>query len=221
MEFESQEFMRVEQSLQKMSPSTKRTMEPSKVVHHSYGAMRDAAGEKNDGAWWMAPFSSYYSQLAWGKICSLLQPSLNHHFSGSEIMPGLWISDHASVCDLQALQDRNIQHIICAVLGVKAMFPRHIQYTRLPLRDTHDEDIYQYFDKAADIIHDVISAGESILVHCRCGVSRSVTLVCAYLIKYHKMSHEEAIRTIQAKRACANPIQSFRNQLRSFEEKQQ
>jgi hypothetical protein len=178
----------------------------------------DSAIALNDGRdpWWLVPWTSYYSQLAWGKLCSLLQPSLNHQFSGSEILPGLWISDHASVCDLQALQDRNIQHIICAVLGVKAMFPRHIQYTRLPIRDTHDEDIYQFFDQAADIIHDVLSAKESILVHCRCGVSRSVTLVCAYLIKYHKMSHEEAIHTIQRVRPCANPIPSFRNQLRSY-----
>jgi len=205
-----------------VSSGGRREMHPVRVIHPN-NAVNDRPSDQDsdENPWWMKPWTSYYSQLAWGKLCSLLQPSLNHHFSGSEILPGLWISDHASVCDLQALKDRNIQHIICAVLGVKAMFPRHIQYTRLPLRDTHDEDIYRFFDKAADIIHDVLSAGESILVHCRCGVSRSVTLVCAYLIKYHKMSHDEAIHTIQKARPCANPIQSFRNQLRSFSEKQE
>lgn len=109
---------------------------------------------------------------------------------------------------------------MCAVLGVKPMFPSDIQYTRLPLRDTADEDIYQYFDKVADLIYEAIELGESVLVHCRCGVSRSVTLVCAYLIKYHNLNHLEAIHAVQKKRACANPIPAFRNQLRSFAARQ-
>lgn len=143
---------------------------------------------------------------------------MDQHFSGTEVFPNLWISDHASVCNLQALQDRNIRHVICAVLGVKPMFPRSIQYTNLPLRDTCDEDIYQYFDVVADTIHEALQSQQSILVHCRCGVSRSVSLVCAYFIKYQHMSYLDAIKTIQAVRSCANPIAAFRHQMRSYEQ---
>lgn len=171
-------------------------------------------------SWWTSPFKSYYPQLCWGRLNSLIQPLIDNHFSGSEVIKGLWISDHASVCDLLALQDRGIKHVICAVLGVKAMFPRDIRYTRLPLRDTTDEDIYKYFDEVATLIHESLVNKEAVLVHCRKGVSRSVTLVCAYLIRFHNMTHEEALHIVQKSRPCANPIQSFRNQLRSYEGRQ-
>lgn len=173
-----------------------------------------------------SPLKWYYTQLAWGKLCSFIQPMIGSNFSGTEVYPGLWVSDHASVCDLQALQDRNITHVVCAFLGVEPLFPKYIQYTTLPMRDTSDEDIYQYFDQVADLIHATLeppvprqSRPSSILVHCRCGVSRSVALVCAYLIRYKYMSHMEAIRTVQAKRSCANPIAAFRHQLRSYEQR--
>jgi len=207
---DSDQFTRVQQSL----------LRDSQQLDNG-GVLGDNQGSSSSLTWLLAPFSSYYSQLAWGKFCSLIQPQVNHHFSGSEIVPGLWISDHASVCDLQALRDRDIKHIICAVLGVKAMFPKHFQYTRFPLRDTRDEDIFQYFDSAADLIHKALSNGEAVLVHCRCGVSRSVSLVCAYFIKYQGMTHMEAIRLVQKRRACANPNKSFRHQLRSFAERNQ
>jgi protein-tyrosine phosphatase len=167
----------------------------------------------------VSPFKSYYAQLAWGKLISWFQPMMSHHFSGNEVWPNIWISNFGSICELQPLLDRNITHIISAVLGVEPLFPKHIQYTKLPLRDIDEEDIYQYFDKVSDIIHNDVSQGKSVLVNCRCGVSRSTTLVCAYLIKYHNMSATKAIRTIQEKRPCANPIPAFRHQLRSFEER--
>ncbi len=167
----------------------------------------------------ISPFKSYYAQLAWGKIISWFQPLMTHHFSGNEVWPQVWISNFGSVCELQPLLDRNISHIISAVLGAEPLFPQHIQYTKLPLRDVDDEDIYQYFDKVADIIHRDVSQGKSVLVNCRCGVSRSTTLVCAYLIKYHNMSAAKALRTIQEKRPCANPIPAFRQQLRAWEGK--
>lgn len=170
----------------------------------------------NEESWWVAPFKSYYSQLFWGKLCSYFQPTLGNHFNGSEIIPGVWISDHASVCDLQALCDRGIKHVMCAVLGVKPLFPRDLQYTCYPIRDTNDQDIYHFFNQATEVIHKCVTAKEPIIIHCRCGVSRSVTLFCAYLIRYHGLDHNEAIQKVQSKRACANPINSFRNQLRSY-----
>jgi hypothetical protein len=168
------------------------------------------------------PFSSYYSQYLWGRILSWTQPSINHHFSGSEIVDRLWISDHASVCNLTSLQDRKIRYVVCCVLGVQPMFPQNLNYLKVPLIDKEEQDIHQYFDDVADYIDKILRETEwSVIVHCRCGVSRSVTLVCAYLIKYLGMKHDESISFVQKKRPCANPIPSFRHQLRSFHEQQQ
>lgn len=219
LEKDSLDFTRVQQSLDRIDETTQsggKGGRGDRVV-----TLRPAPdqGPVDCPAWWRAPLKSYYPQLAWGRICSFFQPAVNHQFSGSEILPDLWISDHASVCDLQALRDRNIHHIVCAVLGIRALFPRHFQYTRLPLRDTDDENIFQYFDCVADLINVALNANQPVVVHCRCGVSRSVSLVCAYLIKHRHKSVDQAIRMIQEKRPCANPIQTFRHQLKAYEER--
>jgi protein-tyrosine phosphatase len=43
------------------------------------------------------------------------------------------------------------------------------------------------------------------LVHCAAGISRSVCLVVAYLIKVHKMTPEAALAKIREKRPWAGP----------------
>lgn len=122
---------------------------------------------------------------------------MSNHFSGSEILPRLWISDFASTCNLTSLLDRDIKYVVVCVLGLQPVFPENINYLQIPLIDKETQDIYQFFDSAADHIHNVLqTTNDGILVHCRCGVSRSVTIVCAYLIKHHKMKADEAIKFV-------------------------
>lgn len=42
----------------------------------------------------------------------------------------------------------------------------------------------RFFDEGADFIHNHLKYG-NVLVHCYAGISRSASLVVAYLIKYH------------------------------------
>ena len=58
--------------------------------------------------------------------------------------------------------------------------------------------------------------GGGVLVHCECGVSRSVMIVACYIIKYYKKSATEAIRIIQSYRSWANPNRYFRKILDQF-----
>lgn len=53
---------------------------------------------------------------------------------------------------------------------------------------------------AVDFIHESVTKGLKILVHCRAGRSRSVAVVAAYFIKYQGFSKSQALATIGAKR---------------------
>jgi protein-tyrosine phosphatase len=63
-----------------------------------------------------------------------------------------------------------------------------------------------YFEQTNDIIHSHIAKEEAVLVVCTAGVSRSVTvgrywqliiLVCAYMMKYHKMDLQNALKIVK------------------------
>jgi protein-tyrosine phosphatase len=51
--------------------------------------------------------------------------------------------------------------------------------------------------KITTIIHDAISAGKNVYVHCHAGISRSATAVLAYLIRYEQMSLQFAARVVR------------------------
>lgn len=53
-------------------------------------------------------------------------------------------------------------------------------------------------------------------VHCLQGVSRSVTVVCAYLVATKWMKPGEAIAFIKARRSAACPNAGFRRQLEEY-----
>ena len=54
-----------------------------------------------------------------------------------------------------------------------------------------------------------MDAGERVLVHCYMGISRSVTMVMAYLIAYENMSLAEAFGTVREGRANAYPHEAL------------
>ncbi|XP_067607925.1 dual specificity protein phosphatase 22 isoform X2 [Pseudorca crassidens] len=65
----------------------------------------------------------------------------------------------------------------------------------------------------------LLLAGEFRL-HVLAGVSRSVTLVVAYIMTVTDFGWEDALRTVRAGRSCANPNLGFQRQLQEFEEHQ-
>eukprot|EP00397_Hematodinium_sp_SG-2012_P032550 GEMP01034660.1.p1 GENE.GEMP01034660.1~~GEMP01034660.1.p1 ORF type:complete len:269 (+),score=64.15 GEMP01034660.1:126-932(+) len=60
----------------------------------------------------------------------------------------------------------------------------------------------------------------NVLVHCRAGMRRSPTLVCAFLIYKYRFSTDEALRVVKAARPIANPGQGQIIDLRTWEAEQ-
>lgn len=60
--------------------------------------------------------------------------------------------------------------------------------------------------KILNIMHDYISSGKNVLVHCAMGVQRSATIVACYLLKYYNADINTTILHIKHRRP-----QSFEN----------
>ena len=58
---------------------------------------------------------------------------------------------------------------------------------------------------------------EHVLVHCNAGVSRSATVVIAFLMKEKNFSFQEAFHHVKKRRPCIRPNEGFVKQLQLLE----
>lgn len=60
-------------------------------------------------------------------------------------------------------------------------------------------------------------SGQGVLVHCQAGVSRSATVVIAYLMKHTLMTMTDAYKYVRSRRPVVSPNLNFMGQLLEFE----
>lgn len=57
---------------------------------------------------------------------------------------------------------------------------------------SHSSKISVDLDRLTDIIHDAVGHNKKVLVHCQCGVSRSASLIVAYIMRFHNLGLNDA-----------------------------
>lgn len=157
----------------------------------------------------------------YAKVKSSLQKYIDDSFECNQIIDNLWLGAISSSCNRQALHDHKIEVIISAFLGSVAEFPYDFDYERAKLRDVEDEDILSHLETLLPIIHRNLMEGKGVLCFCQMGRSRSASIVAAYLIRYKKMTTDEALQFIKSKRTQVNPNKGYIEQLRIFESVQE
>jgi dual specificity protein phosphatase 1B len=83
--------------------------------------------------------------------------------------------------------------------------------------DIPEFDMNPFFEQTWQFMESAIGSGGGVLVHCNAGISRSSTLVIAYLIKYHKMKYDDAYQLVKVARPAILPNGGFQLTLRQLE----
>ncbi|XP_068115071.1 dual specificity protein phosphatase 13A-like [Hyperolius riggenbachi] len=149
----------------------------------------------------------------------------SHHVN--EVWPNLFLGDLCIANDRYEVWKLGITHILNAAHGNRHSQGSHgfygasITYHGVPANDSPKFDISKYFYSASEFIHKALSSpGDRVLVHCAVGVSRSATLVLAYLMIQHQFSLTQAIQKVQENRWIC-PNRGFLRQLLHLDEKLQ
>ena len=74
-----------------------------------------------------------------------------------------------------------------------------------------------WIKETGEFIRGAIEGGGQVLVHCFAGVSRSASVVIAYLMRYHNMTYSQACAHVRDRRPWINPNPGFVNQLKRYE----
>lgn len=131
------------------------------------------------------------------------------------------ITDHLFLTGVGGMTKENFRknHIDFVVnITTEAPFWEDVESMRLPLEDDSSTDILPYMNTAVDRIHEAIERRNAhVLVHCVAGVSRSATIVIAYLMKYKKMPLKGAFNFCYNLRPVIRPNNGFMRQLINYE----
>lgn len=104
-------------------------------------------------------------------------------------------------------------------ITTEAPFWENTESMRLPLEDEVSTNILPYLDTAVDRIQEAITKRNChVLVHCIAGVSRSATVVIAYLMKYKRMDLRTAFNYCFNLRPVVRPNNGFMQQLITYEQ---
>lgn len=141
----------------------------------------------------------------------------NGSFEASCILPNLYLGNLSSSYHRNDLKKIGVTHILTAVTGIVPAYPTDFEYKTVDLCDTITTNIQKYFNLCNQFIDYAITNQGVVFIHCICGVSRSATIVIAYLMYKYQYSREVAIKYVQNCRQCVNPNHYFLHQLALYE----
>ncbi|XVF02581.1 hypothetical protein REPUB_Repub04eG0187000 [Reevesia pubescens] len=132
----------------------------------------------------------------------------------SRIADHIYLGSDAVAKNREILRKNGITHVLnCVGFVCPEYFKNDLVYKTLWLQDTPSEDITSILYDVFDYFEDVREQGGRVLVHCCQGVSRSSSLVIAYLMWREGQSFEDAFQYVKAARGVTNPNTGFAFQL--------
>ncbi|KAG9346473.1 hypothetical protein JZ751_006784, partial [Albula glossodonta] len=137
----------------------------------------------------------------------------------SPILPFLFLGNERDAQDLELLMRLNISFVVNVTthLPLYHLATGLVRYKRLPATDSSKQNLRQYFEEVFEFIEEAHQSGQGVLVHCQAGVSRSATIVIAYLMKHTLMTMTDAYKYVRSRRPVVSPNLNFMGQLLEFE----
>ncbi|XP_057754991.1 protein-tyrosine-phosphatase MKP1 [Arachis stenosperma] len=132
----------------------------------------------------------------------------------SKVAEHVYLGGDAVAKNRDILKQNGITHILnCVGFVCPEYFKADFVYRTLWLQDSPSEDITSILYDVFDYFEDVREQGGRVFVHCCQGVSRSTSLVIAYLMWREGQSFDDAFQLVKAARGIADPNMGFACQL--------
>lgn len=145
-----------------------------------------------------------------GKFCFICSLANTHGIS--KITPNIYLTDNINSRDYVKLQRMGVQQILTVGIDLEPHATDIFRTYKVDVSDVENENIGMYFNATNDFINKGIT-----LVHCRAGISRSASIVIAYLMKIRKWSLNRAMSYVKSRRRIIKPNPGFLLQLKSYE----
>ena len=138
---------------------------------------------------------------------------LNGSEDASEIQDGLFLGNSAASESPAWQAAHGITHILSVIPHQLPAVSSNIERLQIKVRDSQMSLIAVHFDRAIEFIETALNSDGRVLVHCWRGVSRSATIVIAYIMRSRRLQYEAALTVVKGQRSCVDPNPGFQTQL--------
>lgn len=149
-----------------------------------------------------------------------VQANSADRYAMQEILPRLWLGPFAAAGEHSKakLDAAGITHIVVVEPNVRCIWEgQGILYHRVPIHDDGTEELLPHLGACFAFIDAALDSKGAVLIHCLAGMSRSASIVAAYVVRARSLSHTAAVAYVQARRAIVSPNPGFLAQLSNLE----
>ena len=140
----------------------------------------------------------------------LKEKEIGQSYKIDKITDKIYLGSKEGLNETDYLKKENINNVL-SLLDI-APLNNNINHKIIKLGDLYCENIIKYFKECIEFIEQ----SDKIFIHCECGVSRSATIVIAYLMYKYKLNFNDAYLYIKRIRPEIDPNNGFRKQLNIF-----
>lgn len=140
----------------------------------------------------------------------------------SKIIEGLYLGSVDDCTNTDWLYNNKISVIFNVAIelyciNIKFNDNKKITCISCPMYDSPNQSLMKCIYMAIPLIRRCIAENKNILVHCYAGISRSASIVIAFLMNYYKLSFINSYQYVKSKRNIINPNSGFIFQLKEYE----
>eukprot|EP00026_Physarum_polycephalum_P014484 Phypoly_transcript_15002.p1 GENE.Phypoly_transcript_15002~~Phypoly_transcript_15002.p1 ORF type:complete len:192 (+),score=23.10 Phypoly_transcript_15002:170-745(+) len=139
-------------------------------------------------------------------------------FDAQLIVPHVYLGSSFAAHAKNVLKEKNITHILSVQDGYKPAYPEDFTYMVVLAHDVESQNLLSALPYCVDFISAALNEGGNILVHCGAGVSRSATIMIAYVMHSMTLSYEKSLDLVLDARPYVCPNRGFEYQLKLLEE---
>ncbi|KAB5570918.1 hypothetical protein PHYPO_G00218960 [Pangasianodon hypophthalmus] len=134
----------------------------------------------------------------------------------SKILDYLYLGSEWNAANFEELQKNNVGYILNVTMEIDNFFPESYTYMNIRVYDVESTDLLSHWNNTYMFINEARKSGQSVLVHCKMGVSRSASTVIAFLMKQQGWTLEDALNHVRERRPIVQPNDSFLKQLHTY-----
>ena len=136
--------------------------------------------------------------------------------SMNQIEENLYLGSLEAARNKELLQERGITHILSLLDDFRRIQRfEGFEYMQIEMPDAPNANILRHVPQALSFISNSLKQGK-VLVHCAAGVSRSASIVIAYIMIKNEYHFDTAKAFVRSKRSCIMPNPGFQKQIGSI-----